>query len=86
MAAYSVALAASARKELYDLPRQELTRVHHRLVTLAATPRPHGCQKLAGAEDLYRIRQGDHRIVYQVTDATHAVLVLRIRHRKDAYR
>ena len=53
---------------------------------LATSPRPHGVQKVAGAEDQYRIRQGDYRIVYHVDDAKREVTVLRIRHRKDAYR
>ena len=86
MASYNVALAASAHKELRHLPRHEIPRIHQRIVELAANPRPHGVQKVAGAEDEYRVRQGDYRIVYHVDDAAREVTILRIRHRKDAYR
>ncbi len=86
MASYNVALTASARKELRHLPRHEISRIHQRIVELAASPRPHGVKKVAGPEDVYRVRQGDYRIVYQVDDAKREVTVLRIRHRKDAYR
>jgi mRNA interferase RelE/StbE len=42
--------------------------------------------KLAGAPDLYRIRVGDYRVVYQVNDATRRLLILSIAHRRDVYR
>ena len=86
MASYNVALAASAHKELRHLPRHEISRIHQRIVDLATSPRPHGVQKLSGAKDEYRLRQGDYRIVYHVDDVTREVTILRIRHRKDAYR
>ena len=41
---------------------------------------------LAGEPDLYRIRVGDYRIIYQVTDPKLTVLVLSIAHRRDIYR
>lgn len=87
MASYNnVSLVPSARKELRHLPKADLARVHEKIANLASNPRPHGVEKLTGSEDVYRLRQGDYRIVYQVDDSTHHVTVLRIRHRKDAYR
>ena len=53
---------------------------------LAANPRPKGVKKLSGPDDLYRIRVGDYRIVYQIHDDRLIVLVVRIGHRKDVYR
>jgi mRNA interferase RelE/StbE len=53
---------------------------------LRENPRPTGCVKLADEPDLYRIRVGDYRIVYQVMDAEVKVLVLSIGHRRDIYR
>ena len=86
MGSYSVSLVPSARKELRQLPTQDLVRVHQKIVQLAANPRPHGSEKLAGSDDAYRLRQGDYRVVYEVDDSAHQVTVLRIRHRRDAYR
>ena len=53
---------------------------------LASLPRPPGCDKLTGPEDLYRIRVGDYRIVYQVRDEVLLVLVVKIGHRREVYR
>jgi mRNA interferase RelE/StbE len=36
--------------------------------------------------DAYRIRVGDYRVVYGVSDADLLVLVTRIAHRRDVYR
>ena len=86
MVSYSVWVVPSARKELRRLPHQELSRMHQKLAQLATTPRPMGVEKLAGSTDQYRCRQGDYRIVYQIDDSNHHVTILRIRHRREAYR
>jgi mRNA interferase RelE/StbE len=41
---------------------------------------------LAGAENAYRIRVGDWRIVYAIDDAAQRVEVMRVGHRGDVYR
>ena len=86
MVSYSVSLVPSARKELRRLPKSDLARAHEKILNLAGHPRPHGVEKLTDSEDVYRVRQGDYRIVYHVDDSTHQVTVLRIRHRREAYR
>lgn len=53
---------------------------------LAGDPRPKGVKKLFGLDDLYRIRVGEYRVVYQIQDNRLIVLVVRIGHRKDVYR
>jgi len=53
---------------------------------LEQNARPSGCVKLAGEPDLYRIRVGDYRIIYQVNDLKLTVLVLAIGHRREVYR
>lgn len=42
-------------------------------------------EKLA-AQDAYRIRVGDYRIVFRVDDRAREVLVTRVKHRRDVYR
>lgn len=53
---------------------------------LEQNTRPIGCVKLAGAPDLYRVRGGDYRIVYQADDARLRLTILSIAHRRDVYR
>jgi len=42
--------------------------------------------KLRGADDVWRARAGDYRILYQVEDDRLRILVIRIGHRWDVYR
>ena len=49
------------------------------------TPRPQGVEKLSGQEK-YRIRQGDHRVLYSIDDTAETVTVVQIGHRRDMYR
>lgn len=79
---FSPAAARQFRK--YDRPIQE--RLQKTIDSLAAIPRPAGAKKLEGEKDLYRVRSGDYRVVYQIKDRILLVLVVRIGHRKDIYR
>ena len=53
---------------------------------LADDPRPQGCIKLTGSKNIYRIREGVYRIVYEVTDNILTVYVFDVDHRKQVYR
>jgi mRNA interferase RelE/StbE len=61
-------------------------RIDQKLISLVANPRPEGCVKLTGYENLYRIRVGDWRISYAVEDDQLIILVLEIAPRGEAYR
>jgi mRNA interferase RelE/StbE len=41
---------------------------------------------MQGEDELYRVRVGDFRIIYQIQDAALLVLVLQIGNRRDIYR
>lgn len=53
---------------------------------LAETPRPNGCKKLEGHDNLYRVRKGSWRIIYAIEDAKLVVLVIEVATRDDVYR
>lgn len=86
MGNYRLEIARSAEKTLFKLPKEALVRVLSAIGALAAEPRPAGCRKLAGLEDVYRIRAGVYRIIYEVHDDLILVKVLKVGHRKDVYR
>lgn len=86
MVAYDITFARSARKDLERLSRSLRERVFHRIELLATNPRPSGCKRLAGADDLWRIRIGDFRVIYSVDDAGRIVDISAVRHRAEAYR
>jgi mRNA interferase RelE/StbE len=77
----------SAVKEVEALgTKRDRQRVVARIQALAADPRPPGCEKLAGHADLYRIRQGQFRVIYLVDDQQGVVDVIKIGHRGEVYR
>jgi mRNA interferase RelE/StbE len=84
---YRVLLRPAAQRFLRKLRDRSLTaRLVAAMRELATQPRPVGCDKLVGTEDLYRIRVGDYRIIYQVRDELLLVLVVKIGHRREVYR
>lgn len=83
---YRVELTANARKEIIRAPKEIRVRIEKALDGLRYDPRPHGCIKLAGADNNYRVRVGDWRIVYRIWDAVLEVEVIRIANRGDVYR
>jgi mRNA interferase RelE/StbE len=80
-----VELKSSARKELERLSPSLIQRVFPKLEALGADPRPTGCKKLKGGQDLWRIRVGDYRVVYSINDEKRLVTVTRVRHRSEVY-
>ena len=86
MANYKIEITASAEKSLKKIPKKDLEKVVEAIQVLAISPFPSGCRKLKGEEDVYRVRQGNYRIIYEVIDNKLIVLVLKIGHRKDIYK
>ena len=83
---HQVVFSRSARKELDLLPIRLAERVLRRIERLSVTPRPRGCRRLSGTEDLCRIRVGDLRVLYAIDDARRLVDVIAVRDRRDVYR
>ena len=84
--AYTVLLRPAADRDHRALSPDIRERILRALHTLETDPRPSGAVKLTGRLDRWRIRVGDYRIIYQVDDSSDQVLVLRIAHRREAYR
>ncbi|MBM3298053.1 MAG: type II toxin-antitoxin system RelE/ParE family toxin [Candidatus Aminicenantes bacterium] len=85
MGKYEVLIKRSAANELSGIPKRNLRRIVERIRSLSDEPRPHGCQKLS-AQERYRIRQGDYRIVYSIDDAAKTIEVFKIGHRSEIYK
>ena len=85
-AGYRVELKPSAAKSLAALAKDDQRRIARRIDELARDPRNPGVEKIKGAQDLYRVRAGDYRILYTICDAVLVVLVIQIGHRREVYR
>jgi Cytotoxic translational repressor of toxin-antitoxin stability system len=86
MAFYNVTWKASALKELRKLPKEAIARIVPAAEALGSEPRPEGARKLVGSENIYRIRIGDYRVVYLISDRQLIIEIIRVRDRKEAYR
>lgn len=85
MASYKLQIKPLAVKELEALPPKERRRIVSRIRKLATDPRPSGSERLTG-QQLFRVRQGNYRILYAIEDAELVLVVVKIGHRRDVYR
>jgi mRNA interferase RelE/StbE len=85
MEKYRIFLKRSAEEELACLPEKELRKVIARIQGLSENPRPERCLKLS-AQERYRLRQGDYRIVYSIDDRDRIVMVVKIGHRSEIHK
>ena len=83
---YTVVIDTKAAREIHALPQREQERIIARAEALADNPRPPGCVKLAGESNLWRIRSGVYRIIYQIKDNRLLITVVKVGHRRDVYR
>jgi len=84
---YTVNVSRPAEKFLRALTDKKLyQRLREALDALEDNSRPANCVKLQGEEELYRLRVGDYRVIYQIRDRQLIVLVLQIGHRREVYR
>ena len=87
---YSIEVTAHAERSLKKLHKDKelLGRLDARILSLRQDPRPPGCRKLKSGryDNLYRIREGDWRVLYSVEDERVVVLILDVVRRDTAYR
>ncbi|MEE9614939.1 MAG: type II toxin-antitoxin system RelE/ParE family toxin [Thermodesulfobacteriota bacterium] len=86
MGDYTIGFARPARKELEALDSVVVRRIFPRIEALAGTPRPAGCRKLQGENNLWRIRIGDYRVIYAIYDKDTHIDIIAVRHRSEAYK
>jgi mRNA interferase RelE/StbE len=83
---YEVYLERAVERVLIGLSAEDFHRVVGHIKALAENPRPSGCRKLTGSKRDWRIRIGDYRVIYEIDEEAKAVRVMRVRHRREAYR
>ena len=83
---YQVLIERRALKELTKLPASIAGRLSAAIDELSAQPRPHNSKKLTGSRDQWRVRVGDYRILYEITDKAREVHVFAVGHRREIYR
>jgi mRNA interferase RelE/StbE len=84
-ARYTIQFGASSWRELEALAPEVQIRILNALEALETDPRGSSTKKLVGA-DLWRLRVGDYRVIYEIYDKALIVQALRVAHRGKAYR
>ena len=85
MEKYKIEIKKSAAKEIERLPSRDIKSVLEKISALSENPRPYDCKKLS-AEEKYRIRSGNYRILYLIEDDVLIVYIVKVGHRRDVYR
>jgi mRNA interferase RelE/StbE len=83
--AHALKIHRIAEKQLRRIPKNQRERLVTTMRSLRENPRPSGSQKLDDV--LYRVRQGQYRIIYAVFDDDLVVVVCKVARRaEDTYR
>lgn len=85
MSNYRIEFAPPAERTFKKLARDLQERLGKAIDKLASNPLPNGVKKLSGEVNLFRVRVGDYRIIYQMKSSELIILVVRVGHRKDIY-
>lgn len=78
-----VDITSRVQRELRRLPPDTAIRLRDSIKALGSDPRPAGATKLIGV-DLWRLRIGDLRVVYEIDDAKRRVAIARIARRAES--
>jgi mRNA interferase RelE/StbE len=83
---YTILYKKTAAEELLRLPKAIAQKVKAAIDDLADNPRPPRCIKLKESANDYRIRINNYRVIYTITDNILIITIIKIAHRKSAYR
>ncbi len=83
---YSVEFTNQARKQLARLDGTVQARLLKAAALLSVQPRPPAARRLASSSELWRVRVGDHRLIYRIDDGNVVIVVARVGHRRTVYR
>jgi len=81
---YRIELRPAAVRALRKLDPSVRKRIQGAIALLAHDPRPPAARALQGRPGL-RVRVGDYRIIYTVTDDVLLVVVVTLGHRREVY-
>ena len=86
MGKYEVFLKNKAIKDIKRIDKRHHSRIKLKIENLGENPLPADVKKLSDVKSMYRIRQGNYRIIYTVNFDEYIIRVLAVNHRKDSYR
>jgi mRNA interferase RelE/StbE len=82
MGKYKIIFRKSVAQDMRRIPNQDLRRILATIDSLSEEPLPSGVERLS-AQEKYRVRQGNYRIIYEINDKEVIVVAVKVGHRKD---
>jgi mRNA interferase RelE/StbE len=82
---YKIDIRRRAQRGLEKLSSNDFDAVIKAIANLSESPRPRGLEKI-NSTGLWRIRQGDYRIVYSLDDTQKLVIIVLVGHRREIYK
>ena len=83
---FTVVIAPAAVRQLRKLDAHARRRIQAAIDLLAENPRPPAAKRLVNFAGEWRVRVGDHRVVYDIVADALIVLVLSAAPRREVYR
>lgn len=81
--AYPVELRPAAQRDLRRVPERDLERLEPAILSLGDEPRQRASAKLKAEEQVYRLRLGQYRVIYEIFEEAKLVVVTRVRRRGE---
>ena len=79
--AYALKLHRDIEKQLSRIPKKSRERLVEAMRSLSVKPRPHGYQHLQ--DELFRIREGQYRIIYAIFDEEVVIVICKVTRRTE---
>lgn len=83
---YKIVYEKRVFKDLNKIPNADVKRITDVFKELTSNPLPNGSKKLSSKINLYRIRQGDYRVIYTVEHGIKEIRIIMVGNRKEVYR
>jgi mRNA interferase RelE/StbE len=83
---YQIEFTPAAQRDLAKLPTNVREAMGPVIAALAGDPRPPRARLLVNSRGLWRVKAGDYRVLYRIEDKRLVVLLVKVAHRREAYR
>ncbi len=83
---YDLLIERRAEKDMKKLNQPLFAQIAAKIKGLADNPHPQDSKKIKGSQNDWRLRVGDYRVLYEIDNKAGAIKIMRVKHRRDAYR
>jgi len=82
---YEIVFSRKAAKSVGELPRAHREKLITIIADLKSNPFSHPYRKIRGETNLYRIRLGEYRLLYELNEEQKRIVILKLDKRSKVY-